>query len=147
MEESPKKEIPQEVRDEIIDAEQLRLLSIGHHIVGGLAVAFSSLFIFHFMFIFSMSMHPQMFPGASAQQKPPEGVMQVFAVGLGMFILAGWIYGALVIYAGRCVKRRVARNFTMVMACLNTLMVPFGTVLGVFTLLVLSRQTVKRLYQ
>lgn len=140
-------EIPQQARDDIIDEEHLRLLSIGHYITGGICIAFASLFIFHFVFILVAALNPEMFAGpGQSPQGPPDGVFKIFAVVIGMVILAGWTFGGLTIYAGHCIKRRVRRTLTFVMACLNTMFIPFGTVLGVFTLIVLSRPNVKRLY-
>ena len=141
-------EIPQQARDEIIDEEHLRLLTIGHYITGGFCIAFASIFIFHFIFVLIASANPEFFAGhgANAPGAPPDGVMKVFAVVLGLVILAGWTFGGLTIYAGRCIKRRAHRSFTFVIAALNLMFMPFGTVLGVFTLMVLSRANVKRLY-
>ena len=140
-------EISQQVRDDIIDEEHLRLLSIGHYITGGLCIAFASIFIFHFVFILLGALNPEMFaaPG-QAPQGPPDGVMKIFAVVIGMIIVAGWTFGGLTIYVGRCIKGRTRRTLTFVMACLNVMFIPFGTILGTFTLIVLSRPNVKRLY-
>jgi ABC-type sulfate transport system permease subunit len=59
----------------------------------------------------------------------------------------GCAFGGLNIYAGRCIKRRSKRALTLIVACLNTLAVPLGTILGVCTLLVLTRRSVKKLYE
>ena len=42
--------------------------------------------------------------------------------------------------------RRQHRMFSMVVGGLNCLQIPFGTALGVFTILVLSRDSVQELY-
>jgi hypothetical protein len=140
-------EVPQQAREEIIDEEHLRLLSIGHYITGGLCIAFASIFIFHFLFISLIVANPDFFPAAPGRQVvPPDGIMRIFAVVIGLFILAGWSFGGLTIYVGRCIRRRARRTLTFVVACLNTIFIPFGTVLGVFTLIVLSRPSVRRLY-
>ena len=140
-------EIPQELRDQIIDEEHLRLLTIGHYITGGFYILFASIFIIHFVLILVAALNPEFFGSPSEPQKgPPDSFMYIVAIFFGLFILAGWTFGGLTIYAGRCIKRRVRRTLTFVIACLNTLALPFGTVLGVFTLLVLARPGVKRLY-
>ncbi len=106
-------EIPQQARQRIIDEEHLRLLSIGHYIVGGLCIAFASIFIFHFAFLTVMAANPDFFAGPSGHHSaPPDGVMRVFAIVIGLFILAGWTFGGLTIYVGRCIKRRTHRGFT-----------------------------------
>jgi hypothetical protein len=49
--------------------------------------------------------------------------------------------------ATRLINQRKGRTFSMVVAGLNCLSFPFGTALGVFTLVVLARQTVINSYQ
>ena len=140
-------EIAQEQRDRIIDEEHLRLLGIGHYIMGGMVIAFASLFIFHFAFLAFFAANADLFAGHHAQPGPsPEGFMKLFAVVLGVIILAGWAFGALTIYVGRCIQRRRRRTLALVVACLNTLLIPFGTILGVLALIVLTRRSVKPLY-
>ena len=137
-----------EVREQILDDEHLRLLSLGHYLTGGMHVAFASLFLFHFIFVMVGVLHPELFqPKDKSHPGPDDGMFVIFAWVLGFFILAGWSFGALTIFSGRSIKARKRRAFTFVMACLNTLLIPFGTVLGVFTLVVLSRPSVKRLYE
>ena len=63
-----------------------------------------------------------------------------------VFILGGWTLAVLVLMAGRFIARRKHYMFCFVMACVECVFMPFGTALGVFTILVLSRQSVKRLF-
>ena len=58
----------------------------------------------------------------------------------------GWTFAVLVLVAGRCIARRKYYAFCFVMACVECLSVPFGTVLGVFTILVLNRASVRELF-
>jgi len=134
------------MREQIVDEEHLRLLTIGHYITGGLCIAFASIFIFHLVFLSAMAVHPEWFSAPGRPAGPPDGAMRIFAVVIGVFILAGWTFGGLTLYVGRCIKRRERRTLTVVVACLNTLFIPIGTVLGVFTLIVVTRPSVKKLY-
>jgi hypothetical protein len=52
----------------------------------------------------------------------------------------------LILITGRCLSRRKAYSFALVAACMECLFVPFGTILGVFTIVVLSRESVKALF-
>jgi hypothetical protein len=133
-------------RDQIIDEEHLRLLSIGYYIAGGLHIAFASLFIFHFAFITFFASNPDFFP-PNGGGPPPATFLHVFAWILGTLILAGWTFGALTIYAGRCIKSRKRRVLSLVMAAVNTIAIPVGTIVGVSGLMVLSRAGVRRLYE
>jgi hypothetical protein len=63
-----------------------------------------------------------------------------------VFILVGWTLAILVLIVGRFIARRKHYTFCFVMACVECVFMPFGTVLGVFTILVLSRQSVKGLF-
>jgi hypothetical protein len=139
-------DLNEEARQRIVDEEHLRLLTLGHYIAGGLHIAFASLFIFHFAFLVVLATNPDLF-GAPPPKLPVEGFFMVFAWVLGFVILAGWTFGGLTIYAGRCIRARRRRNFCFVMASLNMLAIPIGTVLGVFSLIVLSRDSVRKLME
>ena len=51
--------------------------------------------------------------------------------------MIGWTFGALTIYAGRCVQKRRHRAFIYVMAGLNCPLIPWGTLLGVATFMLM----------
>src|SRR6266478_9008434 len=105
-------EIEPGIREEIVDAEHLRLLSIGHYITGGLYIGFASIFIFHFVFLFIAAFHPDLFArhgqwpqsGQWPRSGAPDTVFRILAVLLGTFIAAGWAIGGLTIAVGRCIK-------------------------------------------
>jgi hypothetical protein len=140
--------ISSEARQGIIDEEHLRLLAIGHYVTGGLCILFASLFIFHFVFFFLMASDPSFFPPPKpGQPAPPEGMFRVMGGVLGLFILLGWAFGGLTIYVGRCIKRRIKRGLSLGIACVNLLFMPVGTLLGVATIMVLSRPSVKSAYE
>jgi hypothetical protein len=140
--------ISAEARQAIIDEEQLRLLSIAHYITGGLCILFASMFIFHFVFFFVLAGDPHFFPPPKpGYPAPPEAIFRVMGAVLGVFILLGWAFGALTIYVGRCIKRRAKRGLTLVVACVNLLFIPVGTLMGVATIMVLSRSSVKGTYE
>jgi hypothetical protein len=56
------------------------------------------------------------------------------------------MFAVLVLVAGSFIARRTHYTFCFVAACVECLFMPFGTVLGVFTILVLNRQSVKGLF-
>jgi nitrate reductase gamma subunit len=141
-------ELHADSRQAIIDEEHLRLLSLAHYIDGALCILFFSLFIFHLVFFLFIASNPQAFPPSSAgHPAPPQGMFQAMGVVLGGLILLGWAFGALTIYVGRCIKRRAKRGLTLIVACLNLVFMPIGTLLGVATILVLSRSSVRKAYE
>jgi hypothetical protein len=126
------------------DIEHLRLLSIFHYIVGGLALFVACFPLIHVavgsIFIFA-ARHAH-----SPEKAPPEVVGWILLLfGLAFFVL-GIAFGVALLWSGRCLARRRSYQFSFVMACIECLFLPFGTVLGVFTLVVLSRESVKALY-
>lgn len=126
------------------DAEQLRLLSIFHYVVGGLAALFACIPIIHLVIGLVMIFAPQTM--GSGRNQPPAFMGWFFVVLGSCFILAGWAFATLVVVAGRFIARRKHYMFCFVMGCVECMFMPFGTVLGVFTLLVLNRQSVKELF-
>src|SRR5438128_6559299 len=52
-----------------------------------------------------------------------------------------------ILIAGRSLSRREGYSFALVIACIECLFIPFGTILGVFTIVVLSRESVKASFE
>jgi hypothetical protein len=63
---------------------------------------------------------------------------------VGMLLM--WAMAALIIYTGSSLRARKRPTLCKVMACLVCLNVPLGTALGVWTLVVLGRDSVRRLF-
>src|SRR5207244_11011872 len=129
------------------DAEHLRLLSIFHYVVAGLA-GFCSFFplvytVLGFVFV-ALSHRP---PANPTQEVPPAALGWAF-VGLGIFLfLLGVTFALVLALAGRSLSRRRRYWFAFVVACIECIFIPFGTILGVFTIIVLSRESVKTLFR
>ena len=86
----------------------------------------------------------QALPPQFGQFPPAFGYM---IAGMGaVMVLGGWTVGALNLWSGWSIRRRQGRIFSFVVAAVDCLFFPFGTVLGVFSLVVLSRSTVARMY-
>jgi hypothetical protein len=123
------------------DADHLRLLSIFHYSVGGLTVLFACFPVIHLIIGLFLVFAPDKFGHGSNQ--PPAFFGWFFVVFASFIILIGWAIGALIMVSGKFLARRVNYMYCFVIACLECLMMPFGTVLGVFTIVVLNRPTVK----
>src|SRR5881396_709817 len=126
--------------------DHLRLLAIFHYVVAGLAALFSFFPLLYTMvgsiFIFA-ARHGTPKPG---EELPPEFLGWIFIALGSLLFLLGIAMAICISIAGRCLSRRKCYTFTMVMACVECLFVPFGTILGVFTIVVLSRESVKALF-
>jgi len=66
-------------------------------------------------------------------------------VGAGL-ILVGWSFAVFTIIAGRYLARQIHYLFCMVMAAIECMFMPFGTVLGIFTIIVLTKPSVKKMF-
>jgi hypothetical protein len=134
-------ETPSPTPQRILDDEHLRLLSIFHYLKGGITALFACIPIIHVVLGLVFIVAPHLLGHGNDQ--PPAFLGWLFVI-LGSFlILFGWAMAALVLIAGRCIGRRKHYTFCFVVACVECLSVPFGTVLGVFTILVLNRPSVK----
>jgi len=128
------------------DTEHLRLLSIFHYVVAGLAALFSLFPLLYTtigaIFIFA-ARHGTPKPG---EELPPEFLGWIFVVLGAVLFLLGIAIAICIFIAGRCLSRRRCYSFALVMACIECLFIPFGTILGVFTIVALSRESVKTLF-
>jgi hypothetical protein len=128
------------------DKEHLQLLAIFHYVVAGLAALFSFFPLLYTtvgaIFIFA-ARHGTAKPG---EELPPEFLGWIFAVLGALFFLAGLAMAVCTLIAGRSLAFRKRYSFVLVMACIECLFVPFGTILGVFTIVVLSRESVRGLF-
>jgi hypothetical protein len=70
----------------------------------------------------------------------------IFIVLGALFFLAGVAIAICILIAGRSLAKRTRYWFALVVACLECLFIPFGTILGVFTIITLSRESVKALF-
>lgn len=76
----------------------------------------------------------------------PAFIGLFFALFGGIFVLCGWALGFLTILSGRYIAQRKKRTFSLVMGGVNCAMVPFGTVIGVFDLVLLTNSEVIKEY-
>jgi hypothetical protein len=127
------------------DAEHLKLLSVFHYVCAGLAALFACFPVIHLVIGIAMVTQPGTFgrPGSH----PPAFVGWFFILIAVVIITCGWIFAALLAWAGRCLSQRKHYMFCFVMAAVSCMFMPFGTVLGVFTILVLVRPSVKTLFE
>jgi hypothetical protein len=131
-----------EVTPQNQDADQLRLLSIFHYVCGGMMALFACFPIIHLV----MGLVFMFIPQKSGDGPPPALIGAFFVVIALIIILLGWAIAGLVAWAGRCLSRRIHYTFCLVMAAIECMFMPVGTVLGVFTIIVLIRPSVKLLF-
>jgi hypothetical protein len=122
--------------------DDLRLLSIFYWVLAGIAVLFSLLPLLY------VGMGVAMLRGQFAGSNPPPPFIGWMMIAIGAAMMAiGLGYVVLIALAGRFVARTRYWTFVIIVAALSCAFFPFGTVLGVFTIIVLSRPDVKALFQ
>lgn len=127
------------------DEQHLRLLAIFHYVDAGLTALFACFPLIHVAVGLAMVFRPDAFGGKGSEQPPLLFGWLFTCMGAGMF-LAGLALAICTFLAGRFIARRQRYWFVFVMAAIQCIFFPFGTVLGVFTILVLSRESVKTLF-
>lgn len=135
-----------------IDRQHLELLSIFHFVVAGLALLGIAFLFLHYMILNTVFMNPQMWQQAQQHQhqQPPFNPQDFFKIFVWFYAFFGLILvlgAALNIISGLFLRKRKNRVFSVVIAALDCLQIPFGTVLGVFTIVVLMRPSVIELYE
>ena len=129
------------------DLSHIKILSIFHYVVAGIAALFACFPIFHFLIGIS-ALTGGLFSDVSDTGAPFPvrmfGIM--FTVIPAIIILSGWAFAICLAIAGRFLAAKQHYLFCLVMAGISCIFTPFGTVLGVFTIIVLVRPSVKALF-
>lgn len=135
-------------RQTIIDDEHLKLLALGYMVSAAVSAFFSMIGLMYMgMGAFFGEMISHMPAAANANQPPPAFFGWLFGgIGLFIFLLMMGI-AALKLRAAFLLKQRKGRTFCMVIAGLCCLGVPYGTLLGVFTFVVLGRRSVDHVFR
>ena len=123
------------------DEEHLKLLSIFHYVVGGLAALVSCFPVLHLTI--GIAIACGVLEGADG---PPRVVGWLFIVPAAIIILVGWTLAVCILVAGKKLARHEARTYCLVIAGIECLFMPVGTVLGVFTIIVLTRESVRQVF-
>ena len=125
------------------DQEQLKLLSIFYYILGSFAAFFSFFPLFHIITGIVFITNPGLFADKKLDTPIPAFLGWLFIVLGTVFILLGLAYAICLIYTGRFLVRKKHYLFCLVVGCLACISFPFGTILGIFTIVVINRQSAK----
>ena len=132
-----------------VDEEHLRLLALGYYISAAITAFFSMIGLFYAFTgaAIGLALSKAATEAAAQPNEPsPQLLGWIFgAIGVGLFF-AMIAMAALKFYAGRCLKQRKSRTFCMIIAAFSCLEIPYGTILGIFTFMVLERPSVARLF-
>ena len=124
------------------DLQHLKYLRIGHFINAGL------LFLISLFSIIYLVIGAAMLAGAFEGEKdPPPEFLGVFFIGIALILMV--MFGGLAVlnlFAARALRNRSGWMFCVVMAAVNIMFSPLGLAIGVFSLIVLLRESVKQLF-
>lgn len=128
-----------------IDKDHLNLLAIFHFVGAGLALLGLLFIAGHYALFHTFFANPKMWENQKSGP-PPEEFFAIFK--WFYLVFAFWFLssGVLNLLSGLYIRARKHRVFSMIVAGLNCIHVPLGTILGVFTLIVLARDSVRELY-
>jgi len=126
------------------DTEHLKILSICYYVMSGLSLISAAVFMIYVVMGGAMMSGKMTGGGATSSHAASEMRM------MGGFFLVIGILGTLFVVAiavleffvAKKLVRRESKMLCFVVAGLNCLSMPLGTVLGIFTFLVLSRPSV-----
>jgi peptidoglycan biosynthesis protein MviN/MurJ (putative lipid II flippase) len=130
------------------DAKHLLLLSIFHFVGAAFAVLGILFLLVHYAIFQAVFANPKMWEN-SRQGPPPEAIVEMFKLFKWFYLFFGiWFLasGILNLISGFYIRARKHRMFSLIVAGMNCLHVPFGTALGVFTIIVLTRDSVVEAY-
>ena len=123
------------------DTEHLDLLAVFHYVVAGLTALCSMIPLIHLAIGVGLATGR-----LDAEDPVARDVGVVFIFVASIIIVMGLIFSVLIVVAGRNLHRRKSYMFCLVMAGIMCLFMPFGTALGVLTIIVLMRDSVRRMF-
>jgi len=124
----------------------LKLLSIGYFVQGGIVTFYALLAACYVGFLGAIFAIITKSASADQRNHIPPGLLPVIAAIGTAIVCIALAAGVCLLYAGVSLRKRRNRTFLLVMATLSCLFVPYGTILGIFTFIVLQRPTARALF-
>lgn len=131
------------------DREHLRLLAAFHFVGAGLSLLGTGFLALHYSIFALVFSNPEMWE--ESKNPPPQEFIELFSTVFVWFYLVAAVFMVaflvLNLLGGFFLLKRRHRTFCMVVAGCNCLHIPLGTILGVFTIVVLNRESVRALFE
>lgn len=77
---------------------------------------------------------------------PPPAFGWIFIVIGTIFITLGWTVAICNYYAGKFIKERRNYTYCFIMSCVDCALMPFGTILGIFSIILLIKEQIKETF-
>ena len=133
-----------EEQQQLLDAEHLRLLRLGYLIGAGSSGLFALFPLIHITL--GLMMMSGFFPPTSKGDLDARSMGIFFAAFGGAFSAVFATLAVLKYLAARAIRDRRSKTLCMIVAAITCLGIPWGTALGVLTLITLSRPTVSAMF-
>ena len=127
------------------DKSHLNLLAVFYYVAAGFSLFGALVCLAESIF--------GIFMIVASQQEKTRDAETLFVIGIVWVCIGGLIFffslmlGVLQIMTGRKLQKRTGRTFCFVTAVITALNIPLGTVLGVFTFIVLNRPSVQQMFK
>jgi hypothetical protein len=126
------------------DLQHLKLLSIFHYIVAGMMGLIGCFPIIHL--VLGIALLSGAIPNKGNSPVPDSAIGGIFVAFASAMIVTFWSLAVCLLLAASYLREHRRYMFCLVTAAVACMFMPFGTVLGVFTIVVLMRPTVKQLF-
>ena len=121
---------------------RIDLLGTLHYVFGVLTALTFSIPIIHLVIGIVMLMGT-----INGGDAAPRAVALAFIIIPLIVIIIGWVLAALIIASGYLMRARRSYTFCLTISFLECLLVPLGSILGVFTILALSKEGAAKLFE
>ncbi len=126
----------------------LRILGVFHYVFGGFVALFSMIPLLYMGMGLLISLSPALFESPKGVSEAPPMILGLVFSGIGLVgVLVIATVAVLMFVAGRNIHRTRNLNLCTVAAALACFFMPFGTILGVLTLVELNKREVRDLFE
>ncbi len=129
------------------DNNHLNILSIFHYVFAGITGISACFPIFHLIMGLSM-LFGNFYPEEVGAEIPFPFEMfgLMFTLIPAAIIIIGWVFAIAIAISGYFLSKRRNYLYCLTVAGISCVFMPFGTILGVFTIVVLMKDDVKDLF-
>ena len=129
------------------DNNHLNILSIFHYVFAGITGISACFPIFHLIMGLSM-LFGNFYPEEVGAEIPFPFEMfgLMFTLIPAAIIIIGWVFAIAIAISGYFLSKRRNYLYCLIVAGISCVFMPFGTILGVFTIVVLMKDDVKNLF-
>ncbi|MBL1217323.1 MAG: hypothetical protein D8M59_07485 [Planctomycetes bacterium] len=121
--------------------QRLRTLAIAHYVLAGVHVVLSGMFVFQYLMLQVMSDMQEgvSFPGG-------QRMVTLLTVAISVGFILYWLAAAAMVVAGYNLSRGKRHSLCVAVAIVECTLIPFGTILGVLSLSMLTDRRTRHLF-